>query len=258
MLMLQGYFDESGSEGQDSVVVLAGFVSTGEKWTRFSDEWSRLLTPRRPVFKMREEANRKPISARNDRIAAFADIIQRNILYKIECSVSVSAFQSVIKGRFFPSNRHARILDDYYVWVFNNLVARLCEGIWYRGYRHPFDIFFDEQLKHGPRARKLYKIACDLTKPRYRRVLPTEPIFRNDNDFRPLQAADMFAWLTRKKYNGEDMSQWEWLLAKLNMVEAIASSFLDENRLAYLMGDSGHQFDERTLERWSRLLEESQ
>jgi hypothetical protein len=37
MLMLQGYFDDSGTEGQDSVVTLAGFVTESGRWTKFAE-----------------------------------------------------------------------------------------------------------------------------------------------------------------------------------------------------------------------------
>jgi len=255
MVMLQGYFDESGSEGQDSAFVLAGFITTAEKWTRFSDEWDQLLTSHCPVFKMRKESKRKPVDARNKRIGAFVDVIKRNILFKIECSVSIPAFRAVIKGKFHPESRAARITDSYYFWVFHNLIAKLCQGIWDRGYRHQFDIFFDEQLKYGPQAAKLYGIAHDVAKPKYRRMLPDEPIFRSDTEFRPLQAADMFAWLVRKYYNQEPMEEWQWLLDELKAVNSIVSPFLDGPLLFKLMyGGDASQFSEKTIEKWSKYF----
>lgn len=162
MVMLQGCFDESGSEGQDTVVVMAGFVTTAERWTHFSNEWNQMLTPHCPAFKMRSESQRKPIKERNERIAAFAEIIKRNILFKIECSISVPAFCKVVKGKVAPGYRKTSVVDDYYFWIFQSLIARLCDGVWHRGYRHQFDLFFDEQLKYGPRAKKLYRIVQDV------------------------------------------------------------------------------------------------
>jgi hypothetical protein len=187
--MLQGYFDESGTAGNDRVVSLAGFITTTDRWVKFSDAWDDLLKRYKlPVFKMHKESKRKPVRERDARIAAFADVIKKNLLYKIECSVGVSAFGEIVKGKLFPRNRNARIVDEYYLWVFHNLIARLCEGIWERGFHNPFDVFFDEQLKYGPQAAKFYRIALDVAKPRYRRMLPEEPIFRKDHEFRPLRA----------------------------------------------------------------------
>jgi hypothetical protein len=254
MVMLQGCFDESGSEGQDSVVVMAGFVTTAERWTHFSDEWNQMLTPHCPVFKMRSESQRKPVKKRNERIAAFAEIIKRNILFKIECSVSVPAFCKVVKDKIAPGYRKTSVVDDYYFWIFQNLIARLCEGVWHRGYRHQFDLFFDEQLKYGPRAKKLYRIVQDVAPRRSRGMLPDEPIFRKDHEFMPLQAADMFAWLVRRYYN-RDVAEWQWLLDELKSVETMVSPFLDEKLLTKLMYDPGYDFDEKTTKRWSRILE---
>jgi hypothetical protein len=38
----EAYFDDSGHPSQ-SVVLVAGFISTKEKWKKFEDEWNRVL-----------------------------------------------------------------------------------------------------------------------------------------------------------------------------------------------------------------------
>jgi hypothetical protein len=43
--MLQAYIDDSGNDGKSPVFVLAGYVSTTEKWETFSDEWDAVLRP---------------------------------------------------------------------------------------------------------------------------------------------------------------------------------------------------------------------
>jgi hypothetical protein len=40
-MVLQAFIDDSGSEPQDPVFVLGGFVSQAADWARFSGEWSR-------------------------------------------------------------------------------------------------------------------------------------------------------------------------------------------------------------------------
>jgi hypothetical protein len=42
-MALQGYFDDSGSHDQDPIFMVAGFVSTDEKWSYFSDKWQNKL-----------------------------------------------------------------------------------------------------------------------------------------------------------------------------------------------------------------------
>lgn len=56
LLMLQGYIDDSGSDGSQSSYVLAGYILPAEKWADFSDDWSAELRrePQIEYFKMSE------------------------------------------------------------------------------------------------------------------------------------------------------------------------------------------------------------
>src|SRR6266550_6487480 len=81
MVMLQGYFDASGSKNQNSVISLAGFITNSGKWTEFSDDWDKLLKRYHlSVFKMQVQSKRKPIKERNARISEFVAVIKRHIL----------------------------------------------------------------------------------------------------------------------------------------------------------------------------------
>jgi len=160
--MLQGYFDDSGKENQFAVITLAGLVAHGEKWRAFSSDWKQLLKRYNiAFFKMREESKRRPISKRDARIAEFVAVIRKHVAFKLESSISVADFRAIVKETFIsniiklipPSVGHhdltqyeaTKLLSNPYFWTFHNLIAGLCGGIWHRGYRHPFDITFDEQ-----------------------------------------------------------------------------------------------------------------
>src|ERR1700733_9892155 len=54
LLMLQGYFDDSGSDHGQSVFTLAGYALQAEKWASFVDDWDKVLKqrPAIPCFKM--------------------------------------------------------------------------------------------------------------------------------------------------------------------------------------------------------------
>jgi hypothetical protein len=271
ILMLQGYFDDSGTEGQDSVVTLAGFVTDSGRWTRFSNDWDELLKIHHlPLFKMQKESKRRPTTKRDARIADFVAVIQEHVAFKIECSISVPAFQSLVQNLFIcqiikslPTGLELTpyeltdLLGNYYFWGFHNLIASACRGIWHRGYRHPFDLFFDEQLIDGPAARKSYIVAKDVAQPKFKRMLPVEPIFKDDATFKPLQAADLFAWTARKTHN-RAIAGWEWLVCQLDSIESMQCPFLDEAQLAnQISGFVEYKpgtYDGRTLERWVRAL----
>ena len=43
MLVLHGYFDESGTHDTSKAVCIAGYISTAEQWALFNDEWHAAL-----------------------------------------------------------------------------------------------------------------------------------------------------------------------------------------------------------------------
>jgi hypothetical protein len=65
--MLQGYVDDSGSDGQQPPYVLAGFLMPVEKWAQFADDWKFQLDrqPAIEYFKMSEACSRVEQFARN-------------------------------------------------------------------------------------------------------------------------------------------------------------------------------------------------
>ena len=51
-MVLEGYVDDSGSSPDGNVFVLAGYISTAEKWAEFSSEWERICDqdPKTPGY----------------------------------------------------------------------------------------------------------------------------------------------------------------------------------------------------------------
>jgi hypothetical protein len=52
--MLTGYFDDSGTHSNSEIVVMAGFVGTGEQWQKFEKTWADKLSkplPDKPPLK---------------------------------------------------------------------------------------------------------------------------------------------------------------------------------------------------------------
>lgn len=56
MMLLQGYFDDSGSHGGEGIYVLGGFLAPSVSWPNFSAEWQNVLNkePAIDYFKMSE------------------------------------------------------------------------------------------------------------------------------------------------------------------------------------------------------------
>src|SRR4051812_26441335 len=59
--MLRAFIDDSRGHSLPKVFVLAGYISTAERWASFSDEWRRALdmSPRIAYFKYWEAIKRR-------------------------------------------------------------------------------------------------------------------------------------------------------------------------------------------------------
>jgi hypothetical protein len=270
--MLQGYFDASGTK-EHAVISLAGFVTNSGKWAEFSEDWQAALDRHHlTVFKMQIESKRKPIEKRNARITDFAAIIKKHILFKIESSISVPDFTFAVSNPISGAEQLVceksylliflrRLLDDPCFWIISQLVVNFGLGVWERSYHHPFDLFFDEQILEMCHAAPIfYEIAKTFSPPKYRRIFPDHLISRPDNEFRPLQAADMFAWLARKKH-GQDIDEWEWLVAELETIESMRCPFVGKQELTSRMWGMikamcapRTEFPEEKIARWSKLI----
>jgi len=271
--MLQGWFDASGTKGQ-SIVSLAGFSADVAAWADFSDEWDVALKRHHiAVFKMQVESKRKPIARRNERIADFWAIIRKYAMLRIESSISIPDFNlavtksvNILDARLqcISPNVAAlakQLLDDPYFWIIGNLVAGFCAGVWERGFRDPFDMFFDTQiLEMCPGSPVMYGITRSIVRPQFQRMLPAQPISRSDEEFRPLQAADLLAWITRRQHE-KTIEGWEWLVRELDHIDRIPCRFVNAATLrpqvsafySYVLGRSP-RFNQALIDHWSTFF----
>jgi len=114
-----------------------------------------------------------------------------------------------------------------------------CLELWDRGWREQFEMIFDENVIFGSSAKTLYPMvkACgELLEPQAARLLPIEPLFRNDRDFLPLQAADLFAWWCRKKHTDVAFTTFDWLAELMSSICVSAySQYYDRERMISIL-----------------------
>src|SRR5258708_7357699 len=62
VLILAGYFDESGTHDASEAIAVAGYLSTPERWAMFEQEWKKALADfdGLPFFHMADFANSAP------------------------------------------------------------------------------------------------------------------------------------------------------------------------------------------------------
>lgn len=219
---MQAFIDESGIDGSGPVVVFAGYIGKAEDWAQFSDEWQAVLDkePMIPIFKMHDAAACQGAFAgwsrelRDHRLRQLVEVIGRYPLTAIHCSMDIAGHATVLKREF------RKPLNHLYFWPFQVMISAVAYELVERSCTERFEIIFDANDKFGPSAKAWYPVVRASTQAidadAYA-IMPVEPIFKTDDDFRPLQAADMLAWLFRRAWSEPSNRDFEfgWIATEL-------------------------------------------
>lgn len=195
LVMLQAYMDESG-EGDPDIFVLAGFVSTVERWTAFSDEWQHHLDHHSAHYRKLEYFKMAEMFSERDRERCrwFFNVIEDHALAAISCTIPVRELRRQVSRIFDDPRERAELGNPWHfamtelTGVFVNHKEKLPNLP-----NEPVDFVFDETankkvLIEGFEAATLMHGGADKL------PLTSTPSFRNDKEYLPLQAADMLAW----------------------------------------------------------------
>lgn len=219
LMALQAFMDGSGNQDQ-GVLVLAGYVSTMENWAEFSDQWNRILnmTPRLRYLKMNDAVRLKQEfhgwseERRDERLGLFREVIENyvqlaiasTVLYAdLHCAMQTIGMQLKIRPFHVAAFTMMRQLQKYQ-----------CEY----GLNEKIDFYFDNEVMEMSLILEnwswLVSTASDDLKP----WIGATPQFQDDQDFPPLQAADMIAWLGRNQweslYQGKPRYEANWPVRK--------------------------------------------
>lgn len=241
---VQVFVDDSGGKGHSQNFVLVGLVSNSERWARFSQEWRHCLDqpPRITIFKMREAASctgaftRFTEEQRDTRLRALAQIINRYAEFAIWTMIDLEAHEQTWAKLVKP-------MSEVYFWPFHTLILGSCFDLWEEcNWRERFEIIFDEQLIFGERARRWYPLVREIMRckhPEEHAILPIDPLFGKDDEFLPIQAADLFAWCLRKNTDNPAAKSFEWLLAEMqNVSQSHYCNYYDLERMSSVNDES--------------------
>jgi len=213
ILAPQAVIDDTGSEPQSPIFILAGFVTSAERWAAFSGEWQAALDepPGLEYFKMsqaarlQEQFDRKKgwnEAKRDDRLITLARIIRKYAEVRVHASVQNDAFEKYIKSIPVPERKLG--VDSPYILVFMQIILAMATTSSLLGDVAPCDFIFDEQSAFGQEALAWwpeFKRTLDaVSKSDLPRQVGSPPIFRDDKQFLPLQAADLYAWQLRNNH----------------------------------------------------------
>jgi hypothetical protein len=204
MVLQAGYFDDSGSDPGSQYYVLAGFIAPVDDWKTVATNWARTMEKEGlRYFKMSEAMAfdgqfRRGWTAplRDKLIMELVDVVTAINPWRIESFVNRRLFNTFVKGILSPP-----IFEDPYFMLFYQIILSVAANAEKIGWNADCDLIFDEQgaLEDVTKSKwEWVKENIDgmggLT---LRANLGSRPLFRNDVTFRPLQTADMFAWLVR-------------------------------------------------------------
>jgi hypothetical protein len=137
---------------------------------------------------------------------------------------------------------NAKPRNDPYFWPFQNTITAAMLSLWDAGWRERFEVIFDEQMISGPRAKKWYplmKRVAQFKEPEAATLLPVEPLFKTDDEFLPIQAADLFAWCIRKATDDPSYTNFAWLLDELKSVkQSVYAQYYDRQRMTEVSEES--------------------
>ena len=203
--MLQGYFDDSGSDGTRPPFVLAGYILTSELWEKFSDAWQEELArqPRIDYLKMREANSRSgqfslvPEEFVLYKVRKLAALIDQHALHGIDTWLLWDEFREFNEGLVGPAK------DQPYSPLFFGIMDNVAEYQRSLGwFPSKIQLDFDEQGSAGRFAIDSYHEMLEVCERQgidldIRKIIEGTPRMLDDKDYPGLQAADMLAWCIR-------------------------------------------------------------
>jgi hypothetical protein len=229
LLMLQGYFDDSGTDGQQVGFVLAGYILPAERWEAFADDWQDECQrdPKIEYFKMREAASgygaflSMPIEFRLYKVRRLLALIDNHMLHGITTNLRWEDFREFNAQLVGPAK------DQPFAPLFFGILDNVLEYQQQKGlFPHKIQLDFDEQGGAGRLAIDYYGKLMDLaekygdtakefaTIKALREIMEGTPRMLDDRQYLPLQAADMLAWSLRLQMEPEEVvkeNPFAWL-----------------------------------------------
>jgi len=197
----QAYVDESGGPGAGHILLLSACILEYPAWVSFSDDWDRALRAEPAIthFHTREARNRQGDFARwkaidvDKKVISLTEVILRHNPHVFTCWVSEEDHAVTVEANGVPDVRHA------YFTCFMTILYKVAEYQAHRGITTPADFIFDEKGDIGLEALLWYSFIKKIARPGVQKLMGATPIFRNDEQILPLQAADLVAWHKRRQ-----------------------------------------------------------
>lgn len=215
LMALQAFIDDSADGLRQKVFTLAGYIATAEAWAAFSKEWEKHLEDCRiKAFKLSDMPSSQP-----EIIASFYRIIERHdIPASVDCALDISVWQKVVAEIPWPSKADnlRRMMENPYFIVSKMIMRGLFDFAEKMGFNEPIDLIFDDQVGEKGIVLEAWDFFKASMSPDKQKFIGGYPQFQKDEDFKPLQAADLIAGYVRRSIEqgrdslkGEDILPWK-------------------------------------------------
>jgi Protein of unknown function (DUF3800) len=222
LMVWRAFIDDSGNEPNAEVYVLGGFIAPYERWAAFSDEWQAELErdPTIEYFKFTQARALKgefddrkgwTPTLRDSRVQRLAQIAQNHALYHLTAAMRHEHFSDIVLR--VPAPTRSLVTDHPYHSLFGRAAGAVALIALNTEILEPVDCIFDLQQGFETEAFSLWrKWQAELLHPNGTPLLGTLN-FENEQDFVPLQAADMLAGSARHyQMTGEILPEFQTLL----------------------------------------------
>ena len=200
------YVDDSG-KNDPPVFVLGGLLAEKSAWARFSVEWEKALaaSPSLDHFKMADANRCQGVfkgfskSERDEKLRTLASLIDNHIEIGVSVAIPHTHYNKIFRGQMMRS------MDTPYLLAFYLIQAATHKYLRMAGNSDVIDLIYDRQLDReqdvlGAHPTLIEGLASEILE-RY----PNPPIFADDKQNPPLQAADLLAWHIRRSWkDGRD------------------------------------------------------
>ena len=159
--MLQAFIDDTGSNSQSRMFILAGFVATVPQWETFSDDWQRVLDnyPKIEYYNNNEAYGLKGQFAgwtaqqRDNKVVELARVISAVIPERFHVSVNNRDYTKYIVD--IPSKNRFTAADNPYFMLFYVMILHIIGFNIALGVREKCDFVFDEQGRKWQKGSRL-------------------------------------------------------------------------------------------------------
>ncbi|MDX3965144.1 MAG: DUF3800 domain-containing protein [Bradyrhizobium sp.] len=203
--MITAYFDASGTMGDSTVFVMAGYLGYSPAWQRFSDEWGTALSEPRVLkyFKMSEAwARRGEFTGwvpedRDAKLRRLAPIVNKHALASMIVTVPTRSWRRHMVGKL----EHKYHNRPYY-FAFHGAMSSVPKFLHQKGIEDQIEFVFDSE--GGEPVQEIldgFDRWAELAPDHLKKYLSGPPVFRDEKLVLPLQAADMLAWHIRRIFH---------------------------------------------------------